>query len=311
MENLPTVSLARLRQSDTRSQETAALLRACSEIGCFYLSDHGVPECAIDAAICTSRTFFELPPSVKQRYGHEAQHVHPKASRGYIPPLGETLYEPSGPDHKESFDLGIDRPGDTEAFNGPNLLPDETTAPGFATAHKQLQSEIMTNVVPEMICAIAQALGLKRDYFDPYFSKPTLIQRCIYYPLRAGNAGKHTDNGFFTLLIQESLRSPSLRVMSDGRWIPVPAIKGTFAVFLGDILQRWTGERFVSTPHEVIHTCSAGSRVSIPFFLYPNIDAMPTPLQGSEPSFSIKRIMLDNFSSIWIEKKGAGRAQDL
>ncbi|CDN10001.1 hypothetical protein RintRC_5111 [Richelia intracellularis] len=71
----------------------------------------------------------------------------------------------------------------------------------------------------------------------------------------------------------------------------------------------WTDGTFVSTPHEVIHE-SPGSRISIPFFIYPNIDATIEPF-GKGEKISTKEVMLSNFESIWVTHKGAGRAQEL
>jgi isopenicillin N synthase-like dioxygenase len=70
----------------------------------------------------------------------------------------------------------------------------------------------------------------------------------------------------------------------DGQWIAAPAIDNTFVVNLGDLMMRWTNDRWLSTPHRVIEPPAeqrAGSRrMSIGFFVGPNYDAMVECLPG-------------------------------
>ena len=112
------------------------------------------------------------------------------------------------------------------------------------------------------------------------------------------------------ILIQENFPQPSLRVHAKEEWIDAPCVEDAFVINLGDMLQMWTKGLFVSTPHEVIHSNSDATRISIPFFVYPNIDAIIKPF-GTEEKISCKEVMLNNFTSIWETHKGAGRAKEL
>jgi isopenicillin N synthase-like dioxygenase len=308
MRTLPIISLAGLAKAD--EQEIQRLYDSCYELGFFYLTDHGVGRELVDKTIEVSRKFFELPKEVKLNYRQALQEVHPKTCRGYVPLLGEFLNEETGFDPKEIFDLGIDKPLSEEPFVGPTLLPDEETAPGFAATHFELQREIMGKVTPTLLKGLALALNLEENWFDRFFGDPVLIQRAICYPAGEGRAGKHTDNGIFTILIQEYFPTPSLRVYAQDEWIDAPCIENALVVNLGDMLQLWTKSLFVSTPHEVIHKNLNESRISIPFFVYPSIDTLIKPFE-TEDEFSSKEIMLKNFSSIWETHEGAGRANEL
>ena len=168
----------------------------------------------------------------------------------------------------------------------------------------------MTKVVPKLLKGLALALELEANWFDRYFTELTLIQRTIYYPARMGKAGKHTDNGIFTVLIQEYFPEPSLRVYSQEEWIDVTCTEDVFVINLGDMLQMWTKGLFVSTPHEVIHRNSDATRISIPFFVYPNIDAIIEPF-GTTEKISSKEVMLKNFVSIWFRMNGNRTNKDL
>ncbi|OBP89839.1 hypothetical protein BAE40_12930 [Mesorhizobium loti] len=64
-----------------------------------------------------------------------------------------------------------------------------------------------------------------------------------------------------------------------------------------------------STPHQVVHTGPA-ERISLPFFIYPDIDARLTSRQGKQ-TFSVTEVMLRNLDLIWETRNGAGRAREL
>ncbi len=309
MQDFPSISLATCADRRARGGEIRKLREACLRHGFFFLRDHGVRQALVDEAIEASAAFFELPAEVKSAYGHEAQSVHPRFSRGYVPLNGETLDEDVGPDPKEVFDLGIEQAPSGEPFVGRNVLPDEKTAPHFATSLFALQDQILNAVVPRLTQALALALHLDARWFDEYFVNPTLIQRVIKYPPGHSTAGKHTDNGFFTVLIQEMLPTPSLYVYTGGAWMQVPSVEQAFVINLGDMLQLWTDGLFVSTPHKVVHR-SAKGRISLPFFVYPDIGAQFRSLK-SGTKYRVKDIMLKNFGSIWIAQTGAGRAKEL
>ena len=305
---LPIISLHALSDGD-QNPEIRRLYEACYERGFFYIKDHGVSPVSVRRAIEASRRFFSLPEDVKRLYGHDRQEVRPKASRGYVPEYGEILDKETGPDRKEIFDMGLERPLSGEPFTGRTIMPDDDVAPDFAAAHLQLQGEIMSKVVPALLRALALALRREATFFDQYFSDPVLIQRVIRYRRSQSGAGKHTDNGIFTVLIQERHDSPSLRVYTKNAWLDVPCLDDVFVINLGDMLQLWTKGLFVSTPHEVNHR-QPRDRLSLPFFIYPNIDTSFHPF-GSDDLLSSKDIMLENFNSIWTTKEGAGRSKEL
>ncbi|KHD07073.1 hypothetical protein PN36_22050 [Candidatus Thiomargarita nelsonii] len=304
--SLPIISLSKLAEKD--AQEVEKLYNVCCDNGFLYLKDHGVPLSTIRDTIKACRAFFELPDDIKRNYGQEHQKVHPNTSRGYSPLGGETLYGAAGADPKEIFDFGFDKPPSDQPFTGPNFMPDDTVAPNFTASLYKLQHEIMSKVAPKLLRGFALALKLEEDWFDKYFDDPVLLQRVIYYPANGGKAGKHTDNGIFTVLIQEPLPSPSLRVYTEDHWIDGPCPEELFVINLGDMLQLWTDGLFVSTPHEVIHDLPV-TRISLPSFVYPNIDTILEPF-GTDKKISTKEVMLKNFDSIWVSKKGGGMRVD-
>ncbi|MER9645219.1 2-oxoglutarate and iron-dependent oxygenase domain-containing protein [Mesorhizobium sp. M0239] len=309
MTTLPQISLAKLSSGATRSEEQQRLRMASEEYGFFYLVEHGIPKEQITEAIDASRRFFALPQATKERYGHASQDVYPATARGYSPLRGEMLHPEAGPDLKEMFDLGIENEGDRRPFAGRTRLPDDALAPGFARSLLTLQATVLNRVVPQLGMALADLLDMEKGWFRRHFSTPTVLQRVIRYPSTGGAAAKHTDNGFFTLLPQEELPTSSLQVWFGGRWMPAPSLPDSVVINLGDMLQALSDDRFKSTPHQVVHSGPA-ERISLPFFIYPDIDARLTSRQGKH-TFSVAEMMLRNYESIWVKGDGAGRAREL
>jgi isopenicillin N synthase-like dioxygenase len=73
----------------------------------------------------------------------------------------------------------------------------------------------------------------------------------------------------------------------DQRWIDVPTSPTTFVVNIGDLLMRWTNDRWLSNLHRVVNPSATGAvsaaRLSIAFFNHPNYDTLIEclPSQGA------------------------------
>ena len=70
----------------------------------------------------------------------------------------------------------------------------------------------------------------------------------------------------------------------DGRWTEAVGPPEALLVNVGDLLELWSGGRFVSTPHRVVNrTCS--DRYSVPYFAVPNYRVVVEPLVEPVPGF--------------------------
>jgi isopenicillin N synthase-like dioxygenase len=149
----------------------------------------------------------------------------------------------------------------------------------------------MQDLGTKVLSAFALALDLPEDFFADKVTKPLTTLRLLHYPPQEGRidesrlgAGAHTDFGCFTMLWQDDAGGLQVR-NSAGEFIDAVPIAGTFVVNVGDMMARWTNDRFASTTHRVINA-SGRERYSMAFFFDPNFDAevscLPTCLAPGE-----------------------------
>jgi isopenicillin N synthase-like dioxygenase len=269
---LPVFSLAAFESADEAGRAALALdfRRACRDSGFLYLVDHGIAPALIDEVLAQSRRFFDLPEAQKQRVAMANSPCH----RGYEPLLGQTLEPGALPDLKEGYYIGEELAADDPRvvaglFNhGPNLWPEDL--PGWREAMERYFAA-MTDLCARIMRALALSLELPADHFDDFCRDPMTTLRLLHYPPQPAQprpgekgCGAHTDFGALTLLLQDGVGG--LQVFDEDRgWIDAPPMTGAFVVNLGDLIARWTNDRYRSTLHRVINT-SGKERYSVPFF---------------------------------------------
>lgn len=294
---LPVISLADYLGGEAGALERAAeeLGRACRDIGFFFIRDHGVPQPLIDGVFEQTRRFHDLPLERKN------QTPINRDNRGYMPMGGSTLKTSTvnrntQPSLNASFFLGRDLAPDHpdvvagKPFRSPNQWP--AGLPGFRETMVEYIAAL-EGLSMALLPLYAVALGMDRDYFITHeaFRMPTVGLRLIEYPPVAEiasnqfGAAPHCDYGFLTILAQANL--PGLELLTrSGDWLAAPALPGHFLVNTGDFCMRWSNDRFVSTPHRVVHTGNE-TRYSVPFFFSTNPDVeigcLPTCQDADDP----------------------------
>lgn len=283
---IPVIDFSAMAGDDAEAQ--AELSReidvACTDVGFFYVSNHGVPAAVTEALFAASRWFFAQNLDTKLAIDISRSSVN----RGYIPMFGEKNNSKSQGDVKETFDMAIEiGPDDPDylagnPLYGPNQWP--AGAPHFQEALNQFFKAI-TGLSRRMYRAFALGLGLPEGHFLGMLDKPLDILRLLRYPPqpvvesedRIGT-GAHSDFDCFTLLYQDP--TGGLQVLNGaGEWIDAPPIENTFLVNVGDMLERWTNARYVSTVHRVINR-SEGERFSCVFFAAPSYSTVVECLPG-------------------------------
>ncbi|MGD9997429.1 MAG: isopenicillin N synthase family dioxygenase [Ilumatobacteraceae bacterium] len=305
MTSIPTVSLG-----DAGPHVAGIVGAACRDVGFFQITDHGVGQGVIDRAWQTSRRFFDLPAAERLATARRRD----GDAYGYIPLATEALTRSldtggdTAPDLKETFNVG--------PFERPAVLRDEGERWAFGDtpwppSMPELRAALepyhraMLDLATRLMRVFAMALDLPPDWFDGLIDQSPSALRIIDYPhLESAaldrisdhqfRAGAHTDYGTLTLLVQDDAPG-GLEVLDprSGAWTPVPACDGAIVVNLGDLMARWTNERWRSTLHRVVTPppSSKGStrRQSIAFFHNANyhavIECLPTCLgPGEQPS---------------------------
>lgn len=269
----------------------AQLRHAYEKVGFWFLAGHDVPQALIDATFDAARRFHELPPDVKLALKAN------KHNQGYLPLRGSTtrhsrINANNRPNMLEALLLKRDLPPDhpdvlaDKPYRGLNQWP--PGLPGFretCVAYCNALESLGKRLLP----IYALALDLPPDFFAPAFEEPQYTLRLAHYPRHdvpeenEFGIAPHTDSTFMTLLAQN--RVPGLEIATqDSRWIQAPVIPGTFLVNSGDLLRRWTNDRFLATPHRVLNR-SGEERYSIPFFFDTTLDyrmeCLPT-CQGAD-----------------------------
>lgn len=277
MNTLPLIDIAPLYGTDNAAWRDVAtqIDAACRDWGFFYITGHGIPPERIDALLAAAKAFFALPEAEKLKIDITRTAHH----RGYGAIATEQLDPTQPSDLKETFDMGFHMAADHpevlagKPLRGPNRHPE---LPGWAPLMEQHYAD-MQALAQTLLRAIALALGIERDFFDARFAEPISVFRMIHYPPRhtarsadQPGAGAHTDYGCVTLLYQDAAGGLQVRNV-HGEWIDAPPIPGSFVVNIGDMMARWSNDRYTSTPHRVISPLGV-HRYSMPFFAEPHPD---------------------------------------
>jgi isopenicillin N synthase-like dioxygenase len=115
------------------------------------------------------------------------------------------------------------------------------------------------------------ALDLEPEFLMRGFKEPMFTFRMSHYPQfekmedNDFSLAPHSDMSFMTLLPDNNVAGLSIR-LPNGRWIPAPELKGSFLINGGELLRRYTNDRFLATPHKV-ENLSGKERYAIPFFM--------------------------------------------
>lgn len=229
---------------------------ACRDVGFFIVVDHGIDPVVVDAALEQSRRFFALPDERKRELADTGI-----ADRGWFPMGGQSL-DPGGPyDLSEFVMLGRDLPEDHPEVRagtpmyGPNPWP--TGMPGWREA-MEAYHRAADDLCRRVLRHVARSLGLPDDHFEGFAGDPiSTLKLAHYVPQPADRlegqlgVGAHTDWGAVSVVHPGGVGG--LQVLSAGEWVDVPVVEGGLVVNLGDMVQRWTNDRYLSNVHRVVN----------------------------------------------------------
>ena len=275
----------------TRAEIAASVDEACRTVGFMQIVGHGIHDSTLAGLIDAIDWLFGLPVDVKSRWRAPRSAVN----RGYTPPRSERL----------SYSLGVASPDDLfEAFNVgascsdfPELALDpeiyaENIWPDVAGQFRDQVSAwfaAAAAVARRMTDVFAATLGLPEGHFAPYTDHSIDVLRMNHYHVPEDivvgegqlGMGAHTDYGIVTVLWADPV--PGLEILRvDGTWLPVVPTPGALLINLGDLLARWSNDRWLSTMHRVVPPRDGNGillrRRSAAFFHDGNADAMISTL---------------------------------
>lgn len=312
---VPIIDIAKLASGfpEERAHLAQAFDEALSTSGFCQLVGYEslLPEADISALRTASAAFFAAPSQAKER-------SYVDGVVGYLGVGAENVAASAGtpsaqPDPVESLNLPAYqeegkpwRSAAAEAecpWRDAAYLPSDAVAPGFRQAATRYFKGA-TALMLRLMTLSELALDLPEGYFTPPFSHPGTLLRAAYYPPRkeaetqaaeakaVGMAtepqlryGAHTDYDGFTIL-QRAAGDTALEILSaSGQWLTVEALPNTLTINIGDLLARWTNDRWRATTHRVVavaapaacvsattgpkSSCNATGRLSIVYFTGP------------------------------------------
>jgi len=291
---LPTIDVSAFAISselapNAQKQSTAKeVYNACVDTGFFLIKGYEsvLPQEKISHLFELMNAYFQLPLEEKKKF--KALH-----NRGYFsfgdenlttihPHLNESFVNTELGDFKEGIDIGreID-PSSPEynlPFRHPNLWPDPALLP----------PNWKEDILDYFYCAdklgrvlmriFATALNLQENWFENKLDKPMTMLRLLHYPpapvdVPRFGCGAHSDYGCCTILAQDDTGGLQL-LSAKNEWIDIPYEPNTLVVNIGDMMQRWTNNKFKSTIHRVLNPSTTQHRFSVPFFFDPNYDTV-------------------------------------
>jgi isopenicillin N synthase-like dioxygenase len=299
MSHVPTIDIS--RDPNVVGEE---LDEVCRTVGFFQIVGHEFDDETADRAWEAARAFFDLPLTEKMSVARPT----PDYPYGYIPVAGESLHQSLGetapPDLKETFNIGPVSPPahsssdpDASWVYSPNLWPEALPELEESWTAYYLAMEVLAN---RLMSLLAVGLGLDPGFFVDKLDQSPNALRAVNYPEREvaplpgqQRAGSHTDYGTLTVLRQDTVGG--LEVLDHRAvWVPVESIPGAFVINIGDLMARWTNDRWRSTQHRVVDPPSSSPararRQSMPFFQNANwsaeIACLPTCLgPGQAPKY--------------------------
>jgi len=274
-----------------RSEVAKQIDEACRSIGFFTIEGHGISEELIQRTWTITEKYFDLEAEEKNKIQMTKDYPY-----GYSGFGGESLSKGYGqssrPDPKESFAIG---PSNPAAGMPPVQWPRN---PKEFQKNWQEYYASMERLAAHLLSLCAQGLNLPPNWFDAKIDRHRSALRALNYPkldkpLEAGQvrAGAHTDYGSVTILLQDRVGGLQVRNRA-GEWVDAIPRPHSFVINLGDLMARWSNDRWVSTLHRVVQPPHAAKlpparRQSMAFFHNVNhdqiIECIPTCQSAEQP----------------------------
>lgn len=256
---------------------------------------HGINQRLADDLYAAMKSFFHLPIDAKTRWTPPEK----AKGRGYLPmgieSVAKTLNGETPPDLCEALVFSAPHRED-EAGARPNIWP---VQPDDLRPLVEQWTVEMVALTGHLARLSALALDLEEDFFDPWYADPALTLRFVHYPDQPMppapgqmRYGEHHDYGALTILRQDNAPG-GLQIMdTDGQWKEAGVVPNSFVINVGDLMARWTNNRWRSTLHRVSNPdrglTGSTERLSMVAFTGPNehteVACLPSCVDEANPA---------------------------
>ena len=267
--NVPTLDLSKFISGNDQERKAFSddLGHSFNQTGFAIIKNHGLKKELTDELYKVIKAFFDLEDEKKIKY--------------YFPDLyGQRGYVVKGQEHAKGS-----KKGDLKEFfhiGNPSISNPQNIWPHEVESFNEIGSEVfitLENIGLTLLRAISMYLNLDINYFEDKVKGGESILRSIhYFPLDpsdisdgAVRAAAHGDINLITLLMGAS--ADGLEILTkQNKWIPISSKDDELVINVGDMLERLTNKRLLSTVHRVVNPSIdklGTSRYSIPFFMHP------------------------------------------
>ena len=269
LSKVPTLDISKFTDGDNDDIKSFSqdLGISFNQTGFAIIKNHGLTQEITTNLYSKVQSFFELDDEKKIKYYFPELY----GQRGYVVKGQEHAKGSSKGDLKEFFHIG-----NPEISNPKNIRPIEIDTFEEVGTNAFLTLE---NIGLTLLKAIAIYLNIEEDYFTNKVKGGESIMRSIhYYTLKeedveddAVRAAAHGDINLITLLMGAS--ADGLEILTkEEKWIPIISEPDQLVINVGDMLERLTNKKLMSTVHRVVNPSKEKlntSRYSIPFFMHP------------------------------------------
>lgn len=231
----------------------------------------------------------------------------------------QILEEGTLPELKEGFYIGDEISKDHPYFvkkklnSGPNMWPSDEVLPNvsdFKATALDYYAQVVS-LAKDILKVLALTLDLDEGWFDDYVRGAVATMRLLHYPSQPPDSpakltrgiGAHTDFGCVTILLQDKVSGLQVYDYTTKEWLDVTPTPGAFVVNLGNLMMRWSNDKYISNLHRVINV-SGAERYSIPVFFSGNPDyvvkCLPNCVKEGEqpkwPPITVEQAIKEGYS---------------
>ena len=303
---LPSIDISALTNNDARKRTVAdELIEAFEEIGFAVLVGHGIEKKRLSEMRELLINVFSIPDSVKEELSISRSNYRGYIPFGFFSPNEKKIFGKTKNDLYEGFKLHWECPKEHPVKNECKLYGSNKWVKEVENMEETLLSywedcDLLTSI---LLSHLAIALGVKPDILLDFFNEPLTNMTLLHYPVSSTESQRsgihpHKDISAITILHPDPLGGLEIQTRK-GEWLEIFCPPDALLVNIGDLMEVWSGGRFISTPHRVLNRNQA-SRYSAPYFSVPRYSTLVKSLVEHENNFKPREILVGEVSAeVW------------